>query len=442
MPLIIGVIFLMALLAASALISGSEVAYFSLDQNDLNELEAEKTKSTGRILKLLAKPSLLLSTILVANNLINIGIILLSGYLIDHVYPSELIIKWTKQIPAWLIVTPSQISWLIQFFITVVLVTFILVLFGEVTPKVYANWNKKSFSKMMSWPLFVLNKLLYPISTPLAKWTNKVNNTNSQNQNPISKEELDRAIEITMREGSSTQDEVDMLKAVINFTEVSVKQIMCNRKDIFAIDWDADWDTILKQIKERGLSRIPVYKENLDHIVGILYVKDIVALLHEDKVENWHKLIRDRLIYTPEGRMLDDLLKEFQSKKTHIAIVVDEYGGTSGLITMEDILEEVVGDIKDEFDDREEADFIKIDDANYIFEGDLLINDMCRILDIDPSTFDDIRGDSDSVAGILLEQIGKIPRLNQEITIKSYRFKVLSVNKKRIQQIKLTLLDQ
>ncbi len=435
-----GVLFLMLLLLSSALISGSEVAFFSLDQNDINDLEEQKTKASKRILKLLSRPSILLSTILVANNLINIGIILLSGFIIEEVFPDTLFEQWTANIPAWMLVTPSQLSWAIQFFITVVLVTFILVLFGEVTPKVYANWNKMSFSKMMSWPLFILNKIFYPISSMLAGWTNKINRVSSQQQDPISKEELDKAIELTLSEGTSDQDEVDMLKAVIHFTEVPVKQIMCNRQDIFALDWDQEWKEIIVQIKEKGLSRIPVYKESLDNIVGILYVKDLVDLLQqEEEMFDWHDLIRDRILYSPENRMLHDLLKEFQAKKIHMAIVVDEYGGTSGLITMEDILEEVIGDIKDEFDELVNPDYIKLDEHNYIFEADLLINDMCRILDVDPNTFDDIRGESNSVAGLLLEITGQIPRLNQVVTIGPFSFKVLSVNKKRIQQIKLTI---
>ncbi len=440
--LVPGSVFLLFLLLASALISGSEVAFFSLDQNDINKLQEEQSKSSKRILKLLSKPSLLLSTILVANNLINIGIILLSGFLIERLFPDALFAKWASSMPEWLLLSPQQLAWTIQFFVTVVMVTFILVLFGEVTPKVYANWNKMQFSKLMSFPLFVLNKVFFPISALFAGWTDKINQMANQNQVPISKEELDKAISLTMKDTADNQEEVDMLKAVIHFTEVPVKQIMRSRREIFAINWDQSWKEIIAEIKAKGFSRVPVYKENMDNIVGILYVKDLIHLINpEQEVTDWHQYIRDRIIYTPENTMLDDLLKEFQNKKTHLAIVVDEYGGTSGLVTMEDILEEVVGDIKDEFDEKEPSGFIKIDEKNYIFEGSFLINDMSRILDLDSVVFDEIRGDSSSIAGLLLEVNGNLPKLNQEFSFNNLRFKVLSVNKKRIQQVKLTVLS-
>lgn len=429
------------------MISGSEVAFFSLDQNILSDLDEQETKNARHITQLMAKPQYLLSTILITNNLINIAIIVVSGYVINIIFPESLFEQWGNSInetPVLNLLSPATWAIFIQFLITVVLVTFLLVLFGEVTPKIYANRNNLKFATMMAWPLLMLRKLLFPISTLLVKWSNKVNNKSglySQNTSSASKEEIDKAIELTVTDGTNTEDERDILKGIVNFGDMAAKQIMKNRTDIFAVDIKMPYDELVDAIKENGLSRIPVYEGDIDTIKGILYVKDLIGPIHKKDQIDWTLMVRPNVLYAPESKMIDDLLKEFQTQKMHMAIIVDEYGGTAGLITMEDILEEVIGDIKDEFDDEEEVDFIKLDDANYVFEGKILLQDMCRVIQSNPSIFDDIRGDSDSLAGVLLEISGQIPRLNHEIKFNSYLFKILAVNKRRIQQVKVTLLD-
>ena len=429
------------------MISGSEVAFFSLDQNILHDLESQDSKRAQYISNLMDKPQYLLSTILIANNLINIGIIVLSGYLINLIFPESIFNQWGQSItetPVLNLVSPSTWAIVIQFLITVVFVTFLLVLFGEVTPKIYANRNNVKFAHMMAAPLLFFRKLLYPISSLLVKWSNKVNKTSkngSQSSTSASKEEIDKAIELTVTDGTNTEDERDILKGIVNFSDMAAKQIMKNRTDIIAVDIAMSYEELIEEVKSHGLSRIPVYEGNIDTIKGILYAKDLIGPIHNKEEINWADIVRTNVLYAPESKMINELLKEFQTEKMHMAIIVDEYGGTAGLITMEDILEEVIGDIKDEFDDEEETDFIQLDEKNYVFEGKILLQDMCRALDINSSIFDDVRGDSDSLAGVLLEISGQIPRLNHEIRFSRYIFKILAVNKRRIQQVKVTLLD-
>jgi len=436
-------LFLLLLLIASALISGSEVAFFSLDNNDTSALDEEGTPVAFRILRLIQRPQQLLGTILVANNLINIAIVVISAWIISSLLPSTLLSQWAEctldVIPvSW--VSIETLANLYSVLITTVFVTAILVLFGEVAPKIYANQEPLKMARFMSRPLSMIQFILSPISTVLVKSSRLLTDSlesHSGNQNTATREDIDKAIELTVTEGSHSDEEKEILKGIVNFSEVSVKQVMRNRTDVIAISSELSIEELITLVRDNGYSRLPVYNEDIDNLRGIFYVKDLIG--QNLQKLNWPDLIRDSILYVPESKKLNELLREFQLSKTHMAVVVDEFGGTAGLLTLEDILEEVVGDIKDEFDDDEEVDFLKIDDRTYIFDGKTLINDFCRVLDLTQGSFDKLRGEADSLAGLFLENTGTLPKLNREFYIAPCRFKIIAVNKRRIQQIKVTL---
>ncbi len=431
------------LLLCSALISGSEVAFFSLTPNDIEDLKQDNSKSSERILKLKEMPRTLLATILISNNFINIGIVILSTYALNKVMPPELLATWAQPINwGWISFSVEQIAWLINGAITVVGVTFLLVLFGEVAPKVYANLNNVKLAKTMSGTLNFLNGMFSPMSKILVHWTRLIETrleSKAQQANLTSKEDIDEAIELTVSNDANAKAEVDILKSIVKFGDVTVKQIMRSRVDVMALDFRTGFKDIIKVARRSGYSRIPIYDDDFDSVTGILYTKDLVGHLEEGDNYEWQALIRTNVLYVPEAKKISDLLREFQKEKLHMAIVVDEYGGSSGIITLEDILEEVIGEIKDEFDDMVELDFKKIDDYNFIFEGKTLLYDMCRVIDLETTTFDDVKGDADSIAGLMLELYGQIPKNNVEIIYNPYRFKIVSVNKRRIKQVQITL---
>ncbi len=443
---ILSICFIIVLLLGSALISSSEVAFFSLSHNDLQELENEEQASSKRIIQLQKFPRILLATILICNNFINIAIVIVSEFLFRQILPPEICQSWADRILNTLALPWSveSLSRGINFLITTVVVTFLLVLFGEVAPKVYAKLNNIKIARMMSLPLMGLNRFFSPLSNLLVKGTSIIERRlekSTQNGNSASREEIDKAIELTVsNNGTSDKKEVDILKGIVKFGEVSVKQIMRSRVDVVGIDFRISFVDLMKVVKESGYSRLPVYEEDLDHIVGILYVKDLLP--HIDKTDEdfeWQELIRANILYVPEAKKINDLLKEFQSQRLHMGIVVDEYGGSSGIVTLEDIMEEVIGEIRDEFDAQEDVDYEKIDDFNYSFEGKTLLNDVCRVIGVDTTTFDEVKGDADSVAGLVLEVLGDIPRKKAEVAYENYRFKILSVNKRRIEKIMITL---
>lgn len=439
------IIALMILLLCSALISASEVAFFSISQKTLNDLDSAFEKSNKRIAALKDKPRELLATILVANNFINIAIVLLADFLLRQVLREDTLLSWASSIKGTLsltIISEESLSQSISFIIAVVGVTFLLVLFGEVAPKIYANMNNVKHARLMSAPLLVLTQVFSPLNNILISWSSRfeerVYRRRLSTQSTTDKRELDKAIELTVSEGEHKED-VDILKGIIKFGDVITRQIMKSRVDVVAIDILSQFDEVIHIIKDSGFSRIPVYEEDFDKIKGVLYVKDLLGYTDEGNTFDWQNLIRTNILYVPESKNIDELLKEFQLKRTHIAIVVDEYGGSSGIVTLEDIMEEVVGDIKDEFDVDEEVDYMKIDDHNYIFEGKTLLNDVARLAGIDSEIFDDARGSADSLAGMILEIEGKIPKRDKEITYKTLKFKIVSVNKKRIEKINVRL---
>lgn len=419
----IALVLLVLLLLSSAMISGAEVAYFSLDNNDVDDLQKNMDDNNGLILKLLEEKQYLLATILVTNNFINIAIILVSAFILGYLLPHNM-------------------NELAKFLIEVVLVTFLLVLFGEVSPKVYASSNNVKLARIMAKPLVFLGTMTYPITVILVNTTsiieNQIKNRYDSNQQ-VSMEDIDQAIELSVTDTQNAKKEIRLLKSIVKFGNVSVKQIMHSRVDVTALEQQTGFHELLQLVRESGYSRIPVYDDNFDNVTGILYAKDLLEHLNKTDKFKWIDIIRPAF-FVPETKKIDDLLSEFQEKRVHIAIVVDEYGGTAGLVTLEDVLEEIIGEIKDEFDDDEELDYTKIDDNNFLFEGKTMLNDVCRIIGTDTTTFDEVKGDSDSLAGLILELAGRLPKVNRIIEYSNYRFLITAADKRRIVQVKVTIL--
>ena len=451
MTLFLCLILLVFLLIGSALVSGSEVAFFSMSPADLENIKSEETRTNTTILKLLEHHRRLLATILISNNFINIAIVILSDYILKTLIGDDSLTTlghYVTDINPWnddktiaqLNESALSAGRIINFLITVVGVTFILVLFGEVAPKIYANLNNIKFCKIMAGPMKVLTVILNPFSRLLVNWSSKLESNYISKKSGIddtSKEDLDKAIRLTVY---SDDEEADILRGIIKFGNVSAKQIMKSRVDVVAVEVSEKYHDVLKVIKESGYSRIPVYVEVFDELVGILYVKDLLEHANEDDHFNWQTLVRDNILYVPESKKIDDLLKEFQQKKTHLGIVVDEFGGSAGIVTLEDIMEEVIGEIKGEFDTEEEVDFIKISPDNYIFDGKTLLSDVARIIEVDKASFDNYMQEADSLAGLVLVRLGKIPKKDREITVGNFRLKIVSVTKRRIEKIHLTIL--
>ena len=421
--IVINAIALIFLLIASALISGTEVAFFSLSQTDLNIL-SNQAKGENIVVKLLERPRKLLATVLIANNFINILIVLLFATLAENLFGD-----FDYQLNLYYFQIP------IRFLIEVILVTFLILLFGEVLPKIYASRNALFFSRKMSKFINFINTILTPFSMPLI-WLTKFIERNLGNMNSnFNVETLSQALELTS-EGATTKEEQKILEGIVNFGNTETVQIMTPRIDIFAISADEPFEEVLRKILEKGYSRNPVYKDNIDTIIGVLYAKDLLAHLNKTSFK-WQNLVRDAF-FVPENKKLDDLLDDFRGRKNHLAIVVDEYGGTCGLVTLEDVIEEIVGDINDEFDD-EDLSYSKIDENNYVFEGKTTIKDFCRVLDDeDEDIFEREKGESETLAGFILEISGKFPKKGEKINFKNYTFTIEALDKKRIKQIKAT----
>jgi putative hemolysin len=409
----------MILLFCSALISGAEVSFFSLTRSDISNGLNEKPTSFGIISKLLERPKKLLATILVANNFINIGIVILFAYLGESLFKS------------------IEVAW-VRFTLEVVVITFLILLFGEILPKVYASRNHVKFSVFMSQPLKVLDVIFSPLSMPMRYLTITIHRKLGKQKTNISVDQLSQALELTS-DTDTSKEEHKILQGIVSFGNTYVKQVMRPRIDIFAINTDQKYADILPEIIKNGYSRIPVYKDSVDTVVGILYVKDLLPYI-DRKQFDWTTLLREPF-FVPENKKLDDLMLDFQSKKVHLAVVVDEYGGTSGLVSLEDVIEEIVGDISDEFDD-EDLIYTKIDDHNYTFEGKTPLKDFYKIINLnDDSNFESHKGEAETIAGFVLEISGIFPRLNSKIHFKNYVFNIEALDKKRIKQVKFTILD-
>ncbi len=410
------------LLFCSALISGAEVAFFGLSPTDVNEIDEKKTPRGSIIVKLLKRPKKLLATILIANNAINIGIVLLFNTIGDTLF-SNITIVWFGFISA-------------RFVLEVIVVTFLILMFGEILPKVYANRNRRSFSHIMSYPLKVLDFIFSPLSFPMQSATIFLYNKLGKEKSNLSIDHLSQALELTS-EDDTTKEEQKILQGIVSFGNTDTKQVMRPRIDIFALGEEMKFREVLEEIKKHGYSRIPVFSENMDNVLGVLYVKDLLPYI-DRKTFNWISLIREPY-FVPENKKLDDLLSEFQEKKNHLAIVVDEYGGTSGIVTLDDIIEEIVGDISDEFDD-EDLVYSKLDDYTYVFDGKTTLKDFYRVVRIeDEDDFEEQKGESETIAGFVLEIAGIFPKKGEKVLFKNYQFVVESLDKKRLKQIKITL---
>ena len=415
--LLSSIIALLLLLLLSALISGAEVAFFSLSKEDITKASESKSTILKTVVELLEKPQKLLATILISNNFVNILVVLIFAYIGDVVF-SE--------------ITSVEL----KFGVEIVLVTFLILLFGEVLPKVYATRNSLKFASFMAYPLKVLNSLLTVVSLPLMNLTNVIENRLGKKQSNLSVEKLSQALELTSNE-ATTKDEQKILQGIVNFGNTETSQIMIPRIDIFALSFEESYEKVVTNIVDKGFSRNPVYKENIDEIIGVLYAKDLLPHLNKENFK-WQQLIREPY-FVPENKKLDDLLKEFQEKKNHLAIVVDEYGGTSGIVTLEDVIEEIVGDISDEYDD-EDLSYSKLDANNYLFEGKTNLKDFYKILEIQNTEFfEENKGESETIAGFILEVCGKFPRKKEIIKFNNYSFKIESIDKKRIKQVKITI---
>ncbi|MEO8253762.1 MAG: gliding motility-associated protein GldE [Flavobacterium sp.] len=414
--LLFGFAGIFALLFCSAVVSGAEVALFSLSQKDIDDTLQENL-STGKILsELLQKPKKLLATLLVANNFINIGVVILFSFIGSDLFA-------------------AVSSPVLKFILEVIVVTFLLLLFGEVLPKVYASRNSVKFAKTIAYPISVLDYLLTPISIPMRSATVYLHNKLGKQKTNFSVDQLSQALELTVTDENST-DEQKILEGIVSFGNTDTKQVMSPRIDIFALEITESYSEIYTKILEKGYSRIPVYRDNIDQIEGVLFVKDLLP--HIDKKEfDWTTLIREAF-FVPENKKLDNLLKDFQSMKSHLAIVVDEYGGTSGLVSLEDVIEEIVGDISDEFDD-EDINFSQIDDKNYLFEGKINLKDFYRIVDVNEEAFEEQKGEAETLAGFILEISGNFPAKGQKIAFENCIFTIEVVDKKRIKQIKVTI---
>lgn len=423
---VIAISILFLLLFCSALISGTEVAFFSLSPTDIVKI-SEKSKQDNPIVKLLQKPSKLLATILITNNFINILIVLIFASL------GEVFLK-DKNL-ALKIVDFTLPSSLVKFSIEVILVTFLILLFGEVLPKVYASRRALKFCNFMSKPLQLLTIVLTPLSYPLINLTKIIEKKLGSKNSNFSIEILSKALELTSQ-GSTTKEEQKILEGIVTFGNTETVQIMKPRIDIFSLSEKETYQEVLTKILKHGYSRNPVYKGSIDNITGILYSKDLLGYL--DKKEfNWQKLLR-KPFFVPENKKLDDLLGEFRERKNHLAIVVDEYGGTSGLVTLEDVIEEIVGEINDEFD-NDDFSYSKIDENNYIFDGKVTIKDFCKVLeDTNEDKFEEYKGESETIAGFILELSGKFPKIGEKINFDIYTFTIEALDRKRIKQLKVT----
>lgn len=411
MSIIIYFIIMILLLIASALISGSEVAFFSLSPKSLSKLKKSKVATDSLVLELLDKPKRLLATILIGNNFVNVGIVILSTFITLSIFDFS--------------ASPT-----VGFIFQVIIVTFLLLLFGEIIPKVYATKYALSFAQFMVYPILFMGKIFRPISSFLIYSTSIVNKRIERKSKNISIDDLSHALDLTSEE---LEDDKKILKGIVKFGNIEVKKIMKSRVDIVAVDISTEYKSLISTIIDSGYSRIPIYEENFDDIKGILYIKDLLPHLDKKDDFQWSKLIRTPY-FVPETKKISDLLEEFQEKKIHLAIVIDEYGGTSGIITLEDIIEEIVGEISDEFDE-DETQFSKIDANSFLFEGKTLLNDFYKIIETEDDIFDDVKGDADTLAGLILEIKGEIPKQHEVINYKNYEFKIKAADNRRIKQI-------
>ena len=411
------VILILFFLVMSFIVSGSKIAFFSLTDKDINILKTKQDTSWKRIVNLLEEPKTLLASLVIANSLVNIGIIILSNFLIDQVIPFK------------------QNFWFFEFLIKIIIVSFVLILFGEIMPKVWASQNNLQFAFYTSGVTEIIHLLFKRAGSWLVRQSDKLEHVfGSEKSAAYSLEELDHAIDLTTN-NDATEEEKNILKGIIKFGNITVKQIMKTRLDVSGIEDSISFNQLKQKVEELHYSRLPVYKRSLDEITGIINTKDLIPFLNEPDNFDWHTLLRSPY-FVHEHKMIKDLLQDFQNNRIHFAVVVDEFGGTSGIVTLEDILEEVIGDIKDEFDEDEIASN-RMEDGAYVFEGRTMINDVCKAMNLPLNTFDQVKGDSDSLAGLILELAGEIPKANDTITSGDFEFTVLEADSSRVKKVKV-----
>ena len=406
------------LLFVSGFASGSEIAFFSLTPNDLSELDEEKSNADAKIIQLRAESERTLATILITNNLVNVTIIMLFGYFFAHA------INFGG-------------SWWLEFLFMTVLLTFLLLLFGEIMPKVYATKNPLQFCRAAVGGICFFRKLFYPVASIVVSSGRLTERVVQKENQTLSVDELEQALELTDTE--DIKEEKRMLEGIVRFGDETVKEVMTSRQDVVDLDFKAPYEDVLKCVVDNNYSRIPVYQDNQDNIRGILYIKDLLPYLSKGNKFNWQSLIRPPY-FVPETKKIDDLLREFQENKVHIAIVVDEFGGTSGIVTLEDILEEIVGEINDEYDEDEKS-FVRINSNTFVFEGKTLLSDFYRLLKLDDETFAEVVGDADTLAGLLLEIKGDFPKLHEKLDYQNFTFEILEMDERRISKVKVVVHD-
>lgn len=417
--IILPIVGIAILLFLSGLVSGSEVAYFSLNKEDLDGMRKKGDKRSKSVIHLLEKPKELLGAILILNNLINVAIVMISTVFL------------------WKFVGSKHTGELLLA-VSTLLITFLIVFFGEITPKVYASQNNMLFARITSGFLGFSKVIFKPAIWVLLGISNVIDNRIKSKGYRVTKGDLEQALAMTSKD-IDTEEEKEILKGILNFASVSVRQIMKSRVDIAAIDINENYTVVLDQIKACGYSRIPVFEESMDQVKGILYIKDLIPHLEKGKDFYWQNLLRPAF-FVPESKKIDDLLRNFQNKRVHLAIVVDEYGGTSGLVTLEDVIEEIVGEFNDEYDN--ESTLIKeVSNRSFEVEGKISLYDFCKSLDVEESIFDEVRGESDSLGGLLLELFSKFPKKGDETTFENFKFTILSADKKRIKKVKVDLVS-
>jgi len=413
----LSILTMLVLLIVVALVSAAESAFFSLSPTDMEELKDSDAKTDDRILLLIDTPKRLLATVLISINFINIAIVILSTFVMEELFDFSH--------------NPTA-----GFIIQVVAVTFLILLIGEVIPKIYATQNPLKTSRILLYFVLFLQKIFYPVSSVLVYSTSLMDKVFKPKTHNISVDELSQALELTSDEDIPEEDH-KILKGIVKFGNTDVKQIMKPRMDVTAFEYNSNYHKLLADITNFGFSRFPVYKETLDHIAGVLYTKDLLQHLEEPDAYQWHANIRPPF-FVPENKKIDDLLREFQHRKIHMAVVVDEYGGTSGIVTLEDVIEEIVGEINDEFDD-DDLVYSKLDDNNYVFEGKANLNDVYRVLEIEGELFEDVKGEADTVGGLLLELEKRIPKKGEKIHFENFLFTIEAADNRRIKRVKITI---
>jgi gliding motility-associated protein GldE len=414
------VLVFLLLLFLSFVVSGAEVAFFTLRYKELNVIKTKPDAAARRIVNLLEEPKVLMASLLAANVIFNLGLVFLTNYLIDEGFNLQ------------------HKLFLVEFFLKALAISALILLFCEILPKVWASQNNIFFAYFASW---WIDALVYPIFKSTGSWlagyTDSIEKRITRHQTASFKsEELDYAIDL-MSEEEATVEEKQILKGIQNFSNITVKQVMRSRLDVSGIDYNSSFTDVIKRLQDLHYSRVPVYKNNLDEIVGILQTKDLLPHVNDADGFHWQQLMRTPF-FVPEHKLIDDLLKEFQQKRIHFAVVVDEFGVTSGIVTMEDVVEEIIGDIKDEFDEDESINK-KIDESNYLFEGRTMVHDVCRIMNLPADTFDAVKGESESLAGLILELAERLPRVNDVLETGDFQFTVLEVSRNRIEKVKVTI---